>query len=156
RVNFYARRIRILGALGWNFIPWLHSNEAHIHPMLLAALISRRFVWELGPLLPNLAHLNLDAREFTGLAWFPRLVVGPQLKSVVIDTSRTDLEVEEYQMYWGNIFASLSIALPTIKSFTLSVKAGFFTPEDSDIYTFPSDVKVPLKMIRTTLSPTVL
>lgn len=103
RIQFYRNRIRICRL----YSQW---HPAEIDEQVLSIVWSRKPFPR--PLLPNVSEVDLDGDCFDGIAIHPRLIIGPQIKSIrlIVDDS----------LSWVNVTAMLRKAAPLdLSSFTL-------------------------------------
>ncbi|RDB17404.1 hypothetical protein Hypma_001758 [Hypsizygus marmoreus] len=78
RAAYYGAMVRILGDPS----PRCRLPKAQFHPLVIPVLLSRGNTPR--PLLPNLRHINVGIDEFRDQAVYPQLIMGPNIRSIVI------------------------------------------------------------------------
>jgi hypothetical protein len=105
RIQFYRNRIRNFGR---DYSQW---DPMDIEDQVLSIIWSRKPFP--GPLLPNVSEVDLEGNYFDGLAIQPRLIIGPQIRSIRLRTLSDSLS-------WVNVTAMLRKAAPLdLSSFSL-------------------------------------
>ena len=97
RISFYAPRVKSLG---------LRLSQGYYLDHVALAMIFQHYQSTKCTLLPALRDLKIGLHEFRGLAMYPRLVLGPNVRSVTVSFTRSD-EDEDGCVPWDNIAAVL-------------------------------------------------
>ncbi|RDB17240.1 hypothetical protein Hypma_001765 [Hypsizygus marmoreus] len=103
RVHYYSPRIKTLEM----------SNEPRIDPVAIAILWAQQK--DVGILVPNLRHLQIDLFRFTGQATYARLLCGPSLRTVEIHLPLTASGADHP---WDDMEAVLSPLARRLEAFT--------------------------------------
>ncbi|KAG6919154.1 hypothetical protein DXG01_008961 [Tephrocybe rancida] len=110
RVTFYASRIKKLGC----FSPACYVENS-VDRVVYSALLSQQLTFNLGPLLPKVRHLIISLNDFIGQAVYARLVIGPNLRTIDLDSASLD-DIDD-KMPWDNVVAILGEHASTLKNF---------------------------------------
>ncbi|KAG6820192.1 hypothetical protein H0H93_004185 [Arthromyces matolae] len=133
RVHFYASRIRSLEQ-------WSSASSAadDVDVVTYSLLLTQRF--HIGPLLPNLKHVDLCLDDFCGQSVYPRLVMSPKLRSIRLK-GHTDMYFAELpEEDWNNVVAVLAPCLPSLHKF--KVVKGMDAYESYEEYLGLSSTKI--------------
>ena len=93
-------------------------------------------------LLPALHDLTVNLQDFTGLAVFPRLVIGPNVRSVTVqvkdiyeDYGEGSDDDSDDSMQWDNVAAVLAPYASTLTHFEMIHVESYKSPESiMDLY----------------------
>ena len=95
------------------------SDRHHVlHPLVVSRLMSRNPYP--GMLFPKLRHLDIFLLDFIDQAFYPRLVVGPMLRTVKIRVEAEDFRSDEVGGHpWDNFAVVMKTIFPDITTFCI-------------------------------------
>ena len=117
RISFYASRIKSLGP----------CPSRYCLNQITLALIFQRYQSKSRILLLALRDLSVSLHDFLGLALYPRLIIGPNVRSVIVNFKTLD-EGGDHPIPWDNIAAILKPYASGLTRFGIVPVDGVYRP----------------------------